>query len=373
VIPPKFGERLARDSGLKFELLTGGNMKKRTITFLAALAVTCLRGISSAFAQGAPDIVWEVPTPNSLANSIVGVGWASGVSGQVAMGSTDRWLRTRQAASGALSYSILGPQHSRGGDQTIYSHDGAYLAVHNLNKGLDYRVYRASDGAFLGTLLVTIDGNGLVLFAPDAQLQASIPKAGAMSRWPLGQFTVVVSTGSGYHVITTTNNLSPNGLYQSVATTGKIQILSRKTGTKVATFPGAAAQGFTPATFTPDSNALAAWDGDSNRTTLWRVADGEVLMEFPDALPVEGLAGIRFSPDGTRMVTSGYFAFEGTGGWEQFGYVRFWRVADGVLRQQFDQHTCIGVTSAIAWSPDATQFLYGTYEGTAVAAGVPAP
>ena len=103
-------------------------MKKRAILFLAALAVTCLRGISSAFAQGAPDIVWEVPTPSGLSNSIVGVGWAQGLSGQVAMGSTDRWLRTREATKGALIYSILGPQHSRGGDQTIYSTDGTYFA-----------------------------------------------------------------------------------------------------------------------------------------------------------------------------------------------------------------------------------------------------
>jgi WD40 repeat protein len=348
-------------------------MKKRTILFLTALTVTGLCRISPAFAQGAPDIVWEVPTPNGLANSIVGVGWAAGVSGQVAMGSTDRWLRTRQAASGALFYSILGPQHSSGGDQTIYSNDGVYLAVHNLKKGLDYRVYRASDGVFLGTLLVTIDDNGVVRFAADAQLQASIPKANAMSRWPLGQFTVVVSTGSGYHVITTTNNLSPNGIYQSVATQGTIKILSRKNGAVLATFTGGAARGFTPATFTPNSSALAAWDRDSNRTTLWRASDGAVLMQFPDALPEEGLAGIRFTPDGTGMATSGYFAFEGSGGWEQFGYLRFWRVADGALRRQFDEHTGIGVTSAIAWSPDATQFIYGTYEGTVVVAHTPPP
>jgi len=348
-------------------------MKKSSISFLAVLAVISLRGISAGFAQGAPDIVWEVPTPSGLANSIVGVGWASGLPGQVAMGSTDRWLRTRQAASGALFYSILGPQHSRGGDQTIYSNDGTYLAVHSLNKGLDYRVYRVSDGAFLGTLLVTVDDKGFVQFEADAQLQASIPKASDMSRWPLGQFTVVVSTGSGYHVTTTTNNLSPDGVYQSVATLGAITILSRKSGEKVASFPGGAARGFTPAMFTPDSNAIAAWDGDSNRTTLWRVSDGAVLMQFPDALPEEGLAGIRFTPDGTGMATSGYFAFEGSGGWEQFGYLRFWRVADGALRRQFDEHTGIGVTSAIAWSPDTTQFIYGTYEGTVVVAHTPPP
>ena len=61
----------------------------------AALAVFCLRGISSAFAQGAPDIVWEAPTPSVLANSILGVGWAPGTAGRVAYGSTDRWLGWR--------------------------------------------------------------------------------------------------------------------------------------------------------------------------------------------------------------------------------------------------------------------------------------
>jgi WD40 repeat protein len=348
-------------------------MKKNSICFLALFSLISSLGISASLAQDASEVVWEVPTPNGLANSIVGVGWAPGVSGQVAMGSTDRWLRTRQATNGALIYSILGPQHSSGGDQTIYSNDGAYLAVHNPGKGLDYRIYRAADGLFLGMILVTIDGNGLVQFAADAQLQASIPKAGAMSRWPLGQFNVVFSTGVGYHVTTTTNHISPNGIYQSVATQGTIKILSRKNGAAVATFPGGSARGVTPACFTPDSSALAAWDADSNRTTLWRAADGAVVMQFPDTLPQEGVAGIRFSPDGTRMVTSGYFAFEGAGGWEQFGYVRFWRVADGALRQQIDQHTGIGVTSAIAWSPDASQFLYGTYEGAAAVLVTPAP
>ena len=71
------------------------------------------------------------------------------------------------------------------------------------------------------------------------------------------------------------------------------------------------------------------------------------------------------------MVTSGYFAFETGSGWQQLGYVRFWRVADGTLLQQIDQHTGIGVTSPIAWSPDASQFIYGTYEGTAVAVVTP--
>src|ERR1044071_5079794 len=128
-------------------------MKKRSLWIMASLAAIFLLGTSPSFSQNSPDVVWEAPTPNSLANSIIGVGWAPGAAGQVAMGSTDRWLRTRQAADGQLIYSILGPQHSSGGDQTNYSTDGPLLAVHNVNKGLNYRVYRAADGVFLGTIL----------------------------------------------------------------------------------------------------------------------------------------------------------------------------------------------------------------------------
>src|SRR6266496_4073323 len=58
-------------------------------------------------------------------------------------------------------------------------------------------------------------------------------------------------------------------------------------------------------------------------------------------------------------------------GWQQKGVIRFWSVSDGSLRQVYDAHTGIGVTSPVAWSPDATRFAYGTYEGTAVVARTP--
>ena len=149
-------------------------MNKRSISFraLALIVAIWCSGISLGFGEGAPNIVWEVPTPSGLANSIVGVGWAPG-SRWAGRDGLDRSLVAHAPGwSGALSYSILGPQHSRGGDQTIYSTDGLYLAVHNLNKGLDYRVYRATDGFFLGTIVVTTDSNGVIQFTPDIQLQA---------------------------------------------------------------------------------------------------------------------------------------------------------------------------------------------------------
>ena len=349
-------------------------MQNKAISFLAALALTCLCGISSTFAQGAPSIVWEVPTPSGLANSIVGVGWAPGSSGQVAVGSTDRWMRTRQASNGALIYSVLQPQHSSGADQTIYSINGMFLAVHNESSGLTYRVYRAADGVFVGMITGTIDANGIVQFSSDVQRQSASRADGVLAGWRIEDFTAIFSTGSGYHVITTIFNFSRDGAYQSALTSGSLKIQRRSDGSTVRVFSAGAQRDSTAVSFTPDSAAIAAWAGTTNQTTLWRIADGAVLRQFPDAVPEEGISAIRFTPDGTRLITSGYLAYvDSQGLWQQVGLIRFWRVADGAMRHQYDQHTGIGVTSPIAWSPDAAQFTYGTYEGTAVVAHTPAP
>jgi WD40 repeat protein len=349
-------------------------MKLYSISFWAALTATCLSGISSAFAQGAPNIVWETPTPNGLANSIIGAGWAPGLSGQVAVGSTDRWMRTRQSGNGALIYSVLQPQHSSGADQTIYSINGKSLAVHNESSGLTFRVYRAVDGVFLGTITGTVDANGIVQFTSNAQRQTNPRGDTPLPGWRIEEFTTFRSTGSGYNIVTTTFNFSPDGVYQSALTSGSLKIQRRSDGSIVRTLSVAAQRDSTAVSFTPDSTAIAVWAGTTNKTTLWRIADGALLMQFPDAVPEEGIGAIRFTPDGMRLITSGYLAYvDSQGLWQQVGLIRFWRVADGAMRRQYDQHTGIGVTSPVALSPDGTQFAYGTYEGTAVVARIPAP
>jgi WD40 repeat protein len=319
-------------------------------------------------AQGAPDIVWEELTPNSLANSIQGVGWSPNPSGRVAFGSTDRWMRTRNAANGALIYSVLQPHRSGGANQTIYSTDGEFLAVHNSSGGLGYRVHRAADGVFLGTLGVTVGGDGLVHFAPDTNLLAAVGGDGTLSRWPFENFRVSFTVGSGYSTTNTTFNFSPDGQLQSAASQGTITIRRRSDAQVVRLFNGAA-----PVAFTPDNTRIAAWSNGPNRVTLWRISDGAVLMNFPSSATNEGVGAICFTPDGAHLVTTGYLPYvDGDGLWQQKGVIRFWRVSDGRLRQLYDAHTGIAVTSPIVWSPDATRFAHGTYEGTATVARTPA-
>lgn len=186
--------------------------------------------------------------------------------------------------------------------------------------------------------------------------------------------TVVLVVGSGYEKTTTTFNFSPNGAYQSAASKGTITIRRRSDAGVVRALAGGTAKSFAPVAFTPDSTRIAAWAPSPNRTTLWRISDGLVTMRFPLATAEESVGALRFSPDGTRLVTTGYFPFvDADGLWQQKGMIRFWRVADGALRRTYDAHTGLAVTSPIAWSPDASRFAYGTYEGTAVVARTPAP
>jgi WD40 repeat protein len=349
-------------------------MKPGTFSLLAALSLVCLGAVGTTLAQDSPDILWEAPSPSALANSIQGVGWSPGASGRVAVGSTDRWVRTRQASNGLLIYSVLQPHRSGGADQTIYSTDGLFLAVHNRSGGLGYRVHRAADGVFLGQLTVTADNNGIIRFAPDTQLLANTGGDGTLSRWRFAEFTVVVTVGSGYDRTTTTINFSPDNAYQSVASQGRITVQRRTDGSIVRVLAGGTSQGFAPVAFTPDSTRLAAWAASPNLTTLWRIADGAVILRLPGATPDEGVGAIRFTPDGERLVTTGYLPFVDPNGlWQQVGVIRFWRLADAALLNNYQARTGIAVTSPVAWSPDATQFAYGTYEGAVVVARTPAP
>jgi WD40 repeat protein len=123
-----------------------------------------------------------------------------------------------------------------------------------------------------------------------------------------------------------------------------------------------------------DSTSFAAWAASPNQVTLWRISDGAVLRRFPGAAPEEGVGAIRFTVDGTRLATTGYLPFvDSQGLWQQKGIIRFWDVGDGLLKRTYDSHTGMAVTSPLAWSPDGTRFAYGTYEGSAVGARMPAP
>jgi WD40 repeat protein len=337
-----------------------------------ALGLCLCLATGGTHAQTAPQIVWSVPTPSGLANSIVGVGW-SPAGGRIAVGSTDRWVRTRAASNGALQWSTLQvPIGSGTADQAIFSTDSALVAAHNSGQGWTWRVHRAADGVFVGKLAGTLQANGVVTFAPDAQLIASTGDSG-FTNWNLANFSTLRLVGSGYDRISTNWVFSPDNLLQASASQGTITIQRRGNGAVLRLITGGNVRGATPMQFSPDSTMLAAYTRTPNETTLFRISDGAVVRRFTNPTSSEGVSFVRFSPGGTRLVTTGYEPFETPEGFDQRGMIRFWRVSDGALRHSFSTGTGLGVTSPVAWNPGFTRFAFGTYDGRAVVATVPSP
>lgn len=331
------------------------------------IAWTVLGAATLARAQGAPDVVWQEPTPSLLANSVMGVSY-SPLGNFVMVGSTDRWLRERRADLDTLVYSVLEPQHSRGVRQITHSIDGRLLGVQNQSTGLGFRVQRASDGAFLGSITATVGQNGIVTFAPDSMLRANTGDSGTLWRWRFSDLTQFRVTGSGYEQVTTTFNFSPNGVYQTASSGGSITVQRRSDGAVITALNGGSL-----VVFSPDSRLLATWTATPhNEIVLYRTSDWTAVQWLQSPASNDGVAALRFTPDSTRIVSTGYHPFlDADGLWQQQGIIRFWSVSDGAVLRTYDHGTDLAVTSPVAWSPDGTRFLYGLYNGTVAVATTP--
>jgi WD40 repeat protein len=337
---------------------------RRVFALVSASLLFLLSTAGVASAQVPPGS-WVATNPGGLATSAGAVAW-SPTGDIVATGLLDRWMRVRSASDGHEVFAILQPHRSGGVVNLTFSTDGKYLAVGNQSGTGTFRVYRVADGTFLGTLVATIDSMGILRFAPDAQLATSPAKD--LTLWRTSEVTVFSTTGSGYDKITTARTLSPDGKLQTAATSkGTITVQQTSNGLPVRTLNNA---GTRPA-FSPDSSMIAEWTA-ANGTRVRRISDGALVRQFGQGNADAGVLP-RFTPNGARVVTSGYLPFlKPDGTWDQKGVIRFWRLSDNVLVKTYDQDTSLGVTTPVVFSPTGSNFLYGRYDGAFVAAVTPA-
>jgi WD40 repeat protein len=214
----------------------------------------------------------------------------------------------------------------------------------------------------------TVGANELVTFAPDANLLANTGGDGTLSNWHFSDLTVFRTTGSGYQTVTTAFDFSPDGTLQAATLRNHVLVRSTLSGNIVKSIrPGA------KGVFSPDSSLLAVWSSDPvNEIVVWRTSDWSVLQRMPSPNAEEGVSALRFTPNGQRIVATGYAPFvDGNGLWQQNGFIRFWDVSSGTAVAMFDQQLDLGVTSPVTWSPDGSRFGYGLYNGTVAVALTP--
>ena len=135
-----------------------------------------------------------------------------------------------------------------------------------------------------------------------------------------------------------------------------LRLWDAETGWKSATVKDHKPGGIDGLAFSPDGNMLASstWDG----TILHAFPKGKLLARHSHGVPFP--RNLVFSPDGTRIIGSGYLGRETVG---KKRFVHKWDAATGeLLMSTPTEHT--DQLEALAVSPDGNTVLTGSWDGT---------
>jgi WD40 repeat protein len=336
-------------------------MRSRTlIRAVLGGATAGLLLIAGSALAGPPPVVWSQANPGGLTASVGAVAWAPG-GALVATGLSDRWVRIRNATTGQQVSTILQPHRSHGVVRLQFSGDGQFLAVGNSAGPSQYRIYQVSSRAFLGLLQGSVDAKSIVHFTPDTQLAAAPGGGGQLSQWKLSDFPVFVSSGSGYNVVVTRFQLSPDGTQETAVANGTVTVRRVSNGVVLASFTGKSVA------YSPNAATLAVWTSSPNQTRLYQTSNFGFIRTIPADNPADSIQ-LGWTPAG-NLVGFGYLPFlKSDGTWDQKGIIRFWSGSTGALLTSYDQGLSIGVTSGVAFNSTGLRLALGLYDGTTIAA-----
>ncbi|MBI1289813.1 hypothetical protein GC173_01025 [bacterium] len=197
-----------------------------------------------------------------------------------------------------------------------------------------------------------------VAYSPDGNFIATCGGAGAFV-WD-AETGEVLRELVGHASIVSSVVFSPEG---SRVLTGSWDATARlwdmSTGAQVRIFSGHGGT-VNSVAFSPDGTNVLT--GSSDRTSrLWDTETGEVLQTFTGHIST--VNSVAFSPDGTRILTGSLsFHFDG----EEHSYpgeAWVWDAGTGIVLQTFIGHT--NSVRSVAFSPDGTRTLTGSYDNTA--------
>jgi WD40 repeat protein len=221
------------------------------------------------------------------------------------------------AASGRQVATLADPK-SAGAAFAAFAPDGKTLAVADANDD----VYLWNTGTWTRTATLADPGEGALVFAtfsPDGRTLAVIDQGGNIDLWDVAARRLAGSLIRLPEATAGAVSFSPDGRSLAVSygdgTTAVWDLPTRKVGiTTAAQDPSLAGVPWVTAVFSPDGKTLAAGFPDGS-TSLFDASSGNLKSTLidpgaqqdfgPEAQGYIGTTSAAFSPDGTRLASSG--------------------------------------------------------------------
>jgi len=242
-------------------------------------------------------------------------------------------------------------------NQVVSAIDLWSVASATLSASINPQTYYSSAAMALSPDGATLANGGTV------QDSSALTLNGWLGLWNVsaGKLTTALPTAAYVTAIA----FSPDGTFVAdgggTSTSEVLELWNVSTGKQVRTFPTAITDAVRAIAISADSATLAAGGSSFDLSTsiqsgaleLWNVATGKLIASLPTGAS-EGVFGLAFSPDGTKLAVCGYTT-SNLGYY--YGILELWDVATATLITSLD--TGILNLFSVAFSPDGTTLADG--------------